>query len=180
MQLLFLSFLLLSSLVFAQAQPENVNTTVSKADLELMVGKWSGVMLTFEADGDSVQSSTDIEWIVTESDSGFELTETDWDEGGESQTVTEHVSVAKGGRRMTMDGAGWIVWAKHQTANGRTIIIQRPGQEGNRSAQFTNILYLSFPDSARQDSLVLTKKALYENAGRETLKSQFRLGRIKE
>ncbi len=171
---------LTASRTFAQVQPESANVKVSNSEFDLLLGKWSGVMTSFEYGNDSTQMRTDVDWNVTESDSGLVTTITYWDEGGEAIDVVGLITTSAGGKRITMDGKGWIVWAKRETENGRTIVFQGPGQDNNRNAQITHVLYMSFPDSSRQDSVVLTKKVLYENAGHEIERSQFRLGRVKE
>lgn len=178
-----LSFLIVGTILsltepLAFAQVETV--VVTQSDLQPLLGKWSGVMTSFGYGNDTTQMRTDVDWNVTESDSGLVTTITYWDEGGEPEEVVGLITASVGGKRILMDGTGWIVWAKRETQNGKTIVFQGPGQDNNRNAQITHVLYMSIPDSSRQDSVVLTKKVLYENAGREIERSQFRLGRVKK
>jgi len=170
--LLFLT----KGLSFAQVE----TVVVTQADLQPLVGKWSGVMTSYEYGNDTTQMRTDVDWNVTESDSGLVTTITYWDEGGEAIESVGLMEASAGGKRIRMDGKVWMVWAKRETGNGMTLVFQGPGQDNNRNAQITNVLYMSHPDSSRQDSVVLTKKVLYENAGKEIDRHQFRLGRVKE
>ncbi|MBL0061661.1 MAG: hypothetical protein IPP40_09330 [bacterium] len=162
----------------AIAQTDDVK--LSKSDFAPLVGKWSGTMLSLETRDDSTLTNTDVSWDVTESDSNLVVTKTIWDEGGNPEVITDPIAFLSGGRRITMDGKGWFVWAKRETQNGTTIVFQGPSTDNYKKAQITYVLYMSVPDSSRQDSVVLTKKVLYENAGREIERSQFRLGRVKE
>lgn len=174
--LLFLAILLLSSLSFAQVE----SVVVTNADLQPLLGMWSGTMFSVDKSDDTTLTRTDVNWNITESDSGLVMTSAYLDEGGNPETNTNLMSLSGGGKRIRMEDKIWMVWAMRKTENGTTIVFQGPGQDNNRKAQITNILYMSIPDSSRQDSVVLTKKVLYENAGYEVTRNQFRLGRVKE
>lgn len=161
-----------STLLFAQTTP----VTVSRTDLTPLVGDWAGTMLTLEPN-DSKLMHTDVDWKVTESDSGFVMAINYWDESGNRETDTDLIAESHGGRRVYYDGKAWMLYAKTVTQNGTTLVFQGQGQDDHKNAQIINVLYMSKPGTAAQDSVVLTKKVLYENAGTEITRSQFRLGR---
>lgn len=126
---------------------------------------------------DSTLMHTDVDWNVTESDSGFVVAINYWDESGNRETDTDLIGESHGGRRVYYDGKAWMLFAKTVTQNGTTLVFQGQGQDDHKNAQIINVLYMSKPGASAQDSVVLTKKVLYENAGTEITRSQFRLGR---
>ncbi|NUO19333.1 hypothetical protein HUU59_07810 [bacterium] len=177
----FKSFAVTLTLIYttlALAQTEF--KTVSQSDFSPLIGKWSGTLTYLDYADDSSRVQLEVRMDVTDSDSGFVTRTTFVEPNGEEIEDTGLLGPSHGGKRVMMDGRAWMLYDKKSTANGMTIVFQGPGQDDNKNAQLTHVLFMSTPGLLSQDSVVLTKKVLYENAGLEIQRNQFRLGRVKE
>lgn len=171
---------LITSRTFAQVQPKNANVTVSNSDFELLVGEWSGTLTYLDYTGDSTRATLNLRMEVAPTDTGMFADVTYIEPDGNEMKSSMLFRESHSGKRVYYDNKAWMLFDKMTTSNGTTLVFQGPGQDNNRNAQITNVLYMSHPDSLRQDSVVLTEKVLYENAGHEIDRHQFRLGRVKE
>ncbi|MCB1058740.1 MAG: hypothetical protein KDB65_00785 [Calditrichaeota bacterium] len=149
--------------------------TAYQSDLLGLIGEWSGVVTHYSIDKDTVLVSSPAEfsadtaggvlvsrWIYESRDGERVVDWGEWLVSGSGHTIQFD------------DKKMWFVSGKNISDNGMTLTFQGRDTDTNtdKPAQVTNILYIG-----NEDSLVFAKKVLFDGAGRELLRREFRMGR---
>lgn len=151
--------------------------TAYQSDFLGMMGDWSGVVTHYAiSNSDTVRVTSDATFTA-DTTGGKVVSRLIYDSrDGELVVEWGEWSVLDDGTRIQMDvNKSWLVSGKTITDNGTTLVFQARDTDNGMSAQVTNVLYIG-----HQDSLVFARKVLPDNAGREQLRREFRLGRKKD
>ncbi len=166
-----LTSLLYAALSFAADPP-----IAYQSDLYGMVGEWSGELTYLDYGSDTVRVTVEAQ-LSADTAGGVLITRFIYDEKAGDQMIRwGEWTVSPDGKRLNMnEEKSWFVTGKTITNNGTTLVFQAPGTDNNKPAQITHVLWIG-----HQDSLVFSKQVLYRGGGREFLRHEFRLGRVKE
>lgn len=157
------------------AEPPAIN----QSDLIGLVGEWTGEVTHYKITNNDTVRTVSPAVFSADTSGGLVVSRMVYDApNGENMVDWGEWSVSPTGRTIRFNQETmWFVSGKNVTDNGMTLVFQARGTDdvSGNPAQIVNVLYIG-----HQDSMIYAQKVLPDYAGREQLRREFRLGRIKE
>jgi len=164
------TLLILASLALAQTR-----ITPTASTLTPLAGKWTGTFTYVDTYDDVTVVPRNADWEISANDSGVTVEESlDKAFGLLHDDETRALAVSADGRKVLWNGTWWHISAARETPAGTTIVFEGADRDNDKSAHVRNALYIGVADSA-----TLTRYVTYQGGGREFVRHQYRMGRVK-
>ncbi|MCB9357427.1 MAG: hypothetical protein H6505_02550 [Calditrichaeota bacterium] len=148
---------------------------VEPTDLYSMIGEWEGT-LTYVDPADDTTHVTVAATFSADTSAGKLVTRLIYPYAGERDSVEwSTMELVADGRRIIVNDKTWFISTRRVTQNGLTIVYQSSGQDNNRTAHITRGFFVG-----AQDTLLLTKQVLYQNAAKDIMRQRFGFKRVSE